>query len=54
MERPQHLCLDKDGNHTTSHETVATDQCTPHVQHIGAEKLDLSGWKTYPARRIGD
>jgi putative transposase len=50
-EKPHHLCPDKGDDHPTGHETVATDQYTPHIRRIGAEKLDLNGQKSYPARR---
>jgi putative transposase len=50
-ERPQHLCLDKGYDNPTGHEAVVTYQYTPHIRHIGEEKLDPHGQKTYPARR---
>ena len=50
-EMPQHLCLDKGYDNPTGHKTVAAYQYTPHIRHIGEEKLDANGQKTYPARR---
>jgi putative transposase len=50
-ERSQHLCLDKDYDNPTGHATVAAYHYTPHIRHIGEEKLDPNGQKNYPARR---
>ena len=36
-EKPQHLCLAKDDDHPTGHETVAAYQDTPDIRRIGEE-----------------
>ena len=50
-DRPQHLCLDKAYDNPTGHQAVADHHYTPHIRHIGEEKLDEHGEKRYPARR---
>jgi transposase len=50
-ERPQHLCPDKGDDTPTGHEAVTAYQYTPQIRRFGAEMLDPTGEKTYPARR---
>ena len=50
-QAPQHLCLDKAYDNPTGHTTVNEFGYVGHIRRIGEEKRDVSGEKTYPARR---
>ena len=52
-EEPQHLCLDKGYDNPSGRRAAARHDYQAHVQRIGEEKLDASGPKRYPARRLG-
>jgi putative transposase len=50
-EQPQHLCLDKGYDNPTGWQAVADHHYTPHIRHIGEEKLGANQEKKQPARR---
>jgi putative transposase len=50
-QAPQHLCLDKAFDSPRCRQIAEEAGYTPHIRHIGEEKLDTSGEKTHPVRR---
>ena len=49
--QPQHLSLDKAYDSRQTVALLAAQHYEAHIRHIGEEKLDQAGVKTYPARR---